>query len=685
MVAPTTSDPARERLPGRLLDRIAASDPALSRLRLASRAMLSLGLSGAVLAAVTFFQPLPIAAYGITAVVSFTGSMSVRDKSVRAQMVTRAMAAVAATLSVLLASLLAPVPLVADLVFLAVIFLAVYARRYGPRGFSVGMIAFMAYFIGDYLRPAPSDIGWVALAIVLAFAVTHLMTFIVLPDNPERDFRRSVAAIDRRINLVLRELMEPGAASVPSGDTRKTLQAHLARLHDTVLMAEGFIPQGEAGSLAAEGAASDLAIALFELQLAVERLVAASFTALPPADLLLAALRHEDIAASLTTTEPPTPAIATARILLRVQRARSRLEKALDGSPSPAFAAPAVAPTPAVPAAAPDGSQSLIPPVLQVPVQVTLACAIAIGCGLLVSPVRWYWAVITAFIVFNNTRSRADTAVRALQRSAGTFGGLIVGTGVATLVHGQPEVSVVAILVLFFFAFYFVQTSYSLMIFLITVALALLYGLMGMFSPELLVVRLAETLIGGLAGALVAFLVYPTRASTAAADALDKYLAALRDLVAAARGRAHGEAAAGDLFARSRVLDRRYADLALAVRPIGGPWGVVTRFGQVREKLLLLAACTHWARTLARSFAASKGIDEATVARIDIAAGELDAGIAAADARRASFFERREGTPAAAAPRRGIPPDGGEEDPAFALEVISILIARSLADGGRTG
>jgi hypothetical protein len=112
---------------------------------------------------------------------------------------------------------------------------------------------------------------------------------------------------------------------------------------------------------------------------------------------------------------------------------------------------------------------------------------------------------------------------------------------------------------------------------------------------------------------------------------------------------------------------------------------VVTRFGQVREKLLLLAACTHWARTLARSFAASNGLDEATVARIDTAAGELDDGIAAADARRASFFDRREGAPATAAPPRGLPPNGEEENPAFALEVISILIGRALADGGRTG
>ncbi|MBN9010679.1 MAG: FUSC family protein, partial [Rhizobiales bacterium] len=158
-------------LPARLLDRIAASDPALSRLRLASRAMLSPGLSGALLGGFTLLHPLPIAAYGMTAVISFTGSMSVRDRSVRAQTVTRAIAAVAAIASVLLASLLSPIPLVADLAFLAVIFAAVYARQYGPRGFSVGMIAFMAYFIGDYLRPTPSDIGWIAMAIVVAIAV----------------------------------------------------------------------------------------------------------------------------------------------------------------------------------------------------------------------------------------------------------------------------------------------------------------------------------------------------------------------------------------------------------------------------------------------------------------------------------------------------------------------------------
>ena len=47
-----------------------------------------------------------------------------------------------------------PLPWAADIVFLAVIFGAVYIRKFGQRWFVVGMIAFMSYFMGDYLRPA---------------------------------------------------------------------------------------------------------------------------------------------------------------------------------------------------------------------------------------------------------------------------------------------------------------------------------------------------------------------------------------------------------------------------------------------------------------------------------------------------------------------------------------------------
>jgi hypothetical protein len=671
----------------RLRDRFAASDPAFSRFRLASRAILSLLVSGALVAGLAFLHALPPAAYGLAIMIPFTASTAIRDKGARAQMETRVYAFASAVASTFAASIFAPIPIAADLAFLIVIFIAVYIRRFGQRWTAVGMIGFMSYFLGDYLRPLPQDIGWLAVTAALALLATHIVASFFLRDDPERDFRRALVTIDRRINLILRQLIQAGHHGAPSEDDRKLLRDHQARLRGTVLMAEGFIPQGEAGSLAAAGPASDLAIILFELQLCVERMVQASYIAPPHEDLLRAMLYHEETvrdAALLRLPETSKSDPVAARLLIRVHRARARIDAALASTPSPAFAAveAAAAPAPIAPPTQ-EATASRVPVAWQTPIQVTLACALAMGCGLLLSTERWYWAVITAFIVFNNTKSRADTAMRALQRSGGSFAGLIGGTVVATLLHGQLEASVVTALLALFLAIYFLQTSYSLMIFFITIALAVLYGVMGTFSPELLFLRLQETVVGSVAGTLVAFLVFPARASRGAAIALDKYLQALGDLVATARRRAHGEKEPLHLLGRSRALDRSYVDLANAVRPLGGPWGVVTRFGGVRERLLLLAGCAHWARVLARSLRPGEAHPDEILAHIDKLAEDVKTRIAKVDAVKETFFERPE-TPDSTTPAAAPQPLTAiteNEDPVFSLGVIAVLLDRATPDG----
>ena len=686
---PPPAAPAQGRL-SRLWDRFIAFDPAFSQLRLASRAILSLLISAAILVAVTLkFGPLPPAAYGLTAVISFNSSMAVRDKGARAQLVTRLYSMLAALAAVFAAALLSPIPVVADIGFLAVIFAAVYIRKFGPRWFAVGMIAFMAYFMGDYLRPRPQDMGWLALAAAVSFGVSQIVTNYILSSDPERDFRRALTTIDKRINLILGELLEAARDQAPVD--RRTLNERVSQLRDIVLMAEGFIPQGGDGSLAARGAASDLAVALFDLQLLVERLVGSAYAALPPADLLQAVIGApgRSIGTSPLVSLPDgdaDTALAT-RLLLRLARARARVEAALvPAAFLPAEPKPAAKPTDepgGKPKPAASGeSRSLIPAEFYLPIQVTLASAIAIGAGVLLSSSRWYWAVLTAFIVFNNTKSRADTAMRALQRSAGTFAGLIGGTIIATLLNGQLVLPAVLIVAFFFLAFYLLQTSYSLMIFFITLALALIYGLMGSFTPQLLLLRLGETVIGSLAGVFVAFFVFPARASSGVADALDKYLKALSDLVAAARARAHGAPEPQHLLARSRLLDRAYADLANAARPLGGPWSAVTRFGGVRQRLLWLSGCAHWGRVLARSLKPGETLPAEQAARIDALADEVSTRIARAEAMKQAFFDRHRAGGEAAPVQRTLPPAVMEnEDPVLALEIISLLLERASGGG----
>jgi hypothetical protein len=667
-IAEEVAKPAGSSMIARLRDRLAASDPAYSRLRMASKALLSLLIAGALLAGFSFLvMPLPIAAYGLAVVISFTASMAIRDASFEQQVLSRTYAWAVTIVCVFVASLLAPIPLVADLVFLVVIFGAVYIRRYGLRWFAVGMIAFMAYFMGDYLQPKPGDIGWLALAGAVAFSVTQLVAGSIFRDDPERDFRRALVTIDQRIEAIFRALIAASTVDRPA------MQEQLARLRDIVLMAEGFIPQGEVGSLAARGPASELAVTLFDLQLVVERMARASYIAPPPPALVRALLDGRPVAASADDG-------TAARLLLRIGRARTKLTETLGPLPSPAFvpienAVPAGAKPAATGAAATPGPW--VPLVWQLPIQVTLACAIAMAAGHYASSTRWYWAVITAFIVFNNAKSRADTAMRALQRTAGTLAGIVGGTLLATLMHDQTIASAIAIPVLFFVAFYYLQVSYGLMIFIVTLALALLYGLMGSFSPDLLVERLIETVIGSVAGAGVAFLVFPARTSESVAAALDKYLSALRDVMTAAKGRALREPEPLHLLARSRLLDKAYAELATTARAIGGKWGAVTRFGEVRERLLILSGAAHWARVLARSLPPEPALTEAQTARIGELTAELDVRIDAAAAVKDSFFERPEGDDAENVAPRPPLPISEEADPVFALEAISSLIRRA--------
>ena len=82
-----------------------------------------------------------------------------------------------------------------------------------------------------------------------------------------------------------------------------------------------------------------------------------------------------------------------------------------------------------------------------------------------------------------------------------------------------------------FCAFYFMQVTQSLMAFWITTMLALLYGLLGQFSFDVLLVRIEETAIGAVIGVAVAILVLPTNIGTVLRKDTRDFLAELSALI----------------------------------------------------------------------------------------------------------------------------------------------------------
>ncbi|MEE1927233.1 FUSC family protein [Streptomyces sp. TRM 70351] len=163
-------------------------------------------------------------------------------------------------------------------------------------------------------------------------------------------------------------------------------------------------------------------------------------------------------------------------------------------------------PAPAPPALPGTG---LARPTTRQAVQATVACALALLAGQVISEDRWYWAVGAAWWIFVNTVSRGETLVRGFRRVLGTVTGIVVGLLVAVPLRGEPAPTAVLVAVCVFGIFYTAAVSYSWMTLAVTVLVSSLYGLLGVLEPGLLALRLAETGVGAVCAALAVVLVLP--------------------------------------------------------------------------------------------------------------------------------------------------------------------------------
>jgi hypothetical protein len=154
-----------------------APDPGLLRLRTSLRAVIGVGL--AVAAAELSGLPLPASVTGGLA--ALVALFTVGDPTVRGQAMTTAWLP-AAGLSVLtLATALHNLPLLRDAAFLAVVFIGVYARRFGPRGNALGVFAFMMFFATQFLRATPAQLPELSAAVLMALVASSLVRFGVWP------------------------------------------------------------------------------------------------------------------------------------------------------------------------------------------------------------------------------------------------------------------------------------------------------------------------------------------------------------------------------------------------------------------------------------------------------------------------------------------------------------------------
>lgn len=626
---------------------VIGSDPGLLRLRMATRTTAALGCSLLALYVLTRAtgQPLTVALLGV--VITMVASRSVNEPDPRQQRITMALLPVPAAVAITAAAVLASHRVVSDAVFVVVVFAAAYIRRFGARGRALGMVAFMSYFFTLYLRARISELPWMIGAVAVGTVCTFVMTTYVMPDRPERVLRATVRALRARMAIVVDTTAEAVHTGRLDERRRRRMRARTLRLNETALMVQSQIEdKADPATLWPGVTAEQLAPWLLDAELAIEWVATAGRRAaalasenpgaipartraalvdalstlgrairLPEPDGLRRAadqaqrLLDEQCRPAVSADDDPgeaavrrlalaivNAATATSDVRAIVDRAATRGPLASADSERPPASGGALADEPTE-----EAQPAGLRPTTRQAVQVSVAASLAIVAGELVSPARWYWAVIAAFVIFAGTNSWGETLTKGWQRLLGTLLGVPCGVLVATLLAGDKTAALAGIFVCLFCAFYFMTVTYSLMTFWITTMLALLYGLLGQFSFGVLMLRIEETAIGAVIGATVAIVVLPTHTRAAIRDDTRTFLAGLSVLIDVSTAAMFGAGESVSPSEQARQVDRDLQQFRVTAKPLlAGVAGLAGR-RSIRRALRIFAACDRYGRSLARS------------------------------------------------------------------------------------
>ncbi len=608
-----------------LRDRLMATDPGLVRLMLAIRGTLAVLLTTIVAIVASGLLKVPPTDFASGVILSMLGPFLTREPTLRQRQRGLLVLTVPAAGVTIATAVLHGYGIAGDSFFLLLVFLCFLLHLRGPRAVGIGLIAVVEAYVGLYLELPPSTLPDQILSVIVAAPITAFACFVVVPVNPAATLRRAVRAVQWRAAQVLRLALR--VASDESGRAAARLRRELARLNEAALAADDQL------ALLKPIGREAVRAGLIELELAAARSIEALYVAEPGprhrTRLLLHARRMARGRRYHLRPDLAEPGGLRAN-LVQLGHAAHDLGKAAREmrAATDATAAPSLPPGPLA---------------WRLAARVTLAAALAMAGGMALSPQRWFWAVITVYVVFLNARSRGDTIYKGLQRLGGTLIGIASGLALTMLLIGSTRLQLAGLLLSVFGMFYLILYSYTAGIFCVTMLLGLLYGLFGIPLGALLALRLEETAIGAVAAILVAAFVLPLRTRDQVMRSGRNVLTALVDAVRASREAMAGTPGAEPLE-QMRQVDRQVADLRLAMAPLTAGRSLMRRPALERPVSALLD-CVHWARALAAASHPRPGAPEAEAlaAQIEARLAQL-AGMQSASGEEAATAPKSSGT-----------------------------------------
>lgn len=535
---------------------------------------------------------------------------------------------------------LAPIPPAALAALVVVLTFGTFLRRFGPPGFLAGLLLFVGSFVGFILSKLLdiSSLGWLAAVLFIGVGMAALAQFTLFYPSRRSALRRLRRSIDGRIGQVMAAALDFIDDPV---DQRKRQRVHrlLVRLNETTLMADAqladpaALPRGATaaaihqrmfdGELASANTARfAIRIAEFELERLPIQLVRNALRAIEdqqPERAIKAAteLRRwldagDECDAGLDRTQRIVIHRFTSSVLeiaevLRSARDQPDPHQLPDDEPfDPAVSLTAgwlpgtsdVSATASTERSARRFDRSRMKNSSRAAIQISVSVTAAILFGTLLSPDRFYWAVIATFVTFLGAHNAAEQVRKSAHRVIGTIVGVFLGAVLVHLIGNHVLWSITAILISVFIGIYLIRISYAVMVTAITIMVSQLYVRLHEFSTELLLLRLAETALGATCAMLTVLFVLPLRTRRVIRVAAREQLQALHEVIDLAVERVRSTSDDADLRPAARRLDAAFQSLDAVTTPSRNRLPGMSGTGLREQFGYAMSAARHYARNL---------------------------------------------------------------------------------------
>lgn len=662
-----------------LLERLAAADPGLNRLRLSVRVVGGVGVAMAVSYGLSHLAGrADVVSMVVSALVALQLGFSVNDGTAVRQLVSTFALTVVYTAALLMGTALHGHRALSLVVLCAMVFVGAWVRRFGTIGVGIGMMAWMGDFIGFYLGPEVGGYRWELMAVGAGAIGMAAVSFGLFWPRPAQALRRTQRSFLARVKAVAEAATEVLLVDQPGGAGLALERLHRSqdRLNETALMitaqlaTPAALPEGTSAQL--------LHQRLFDAELSIqtvarmaERLVGIPGTAalrrrvaevlvgVRAGDVALAAQEAQALGDRLSKAErrgtrglaegdPANAALYRLAGALAAWAEATSAWLALADRPQPGARTVPLRPTVELVSGYLPGSASLtaavvesdpaplarrlrLRPTTRLAVQMTMAVGLAIVVGDAISGRRFYWAALAAFLAFFGTNTSGEQVTKAFNRILGTALGLGTGIFMAHLVGDRVHVALAVSLACLLLGIYFMRVSYAIFVIGLVTMLGQVYVVFGEFTNALLFLRLLETAVGAVIAMAVAVVVFPVRTDRAVEVALSEALRRLDTFLSHVGGRLDRPEDVSQLRQDARMLDQALWTLSVTARPLSRTL-MGTGSDRITGQLARISALRHYAANLAH-FAESATFDPTTMEELGRIVGKLRTSIAAVDPR----------------------------------------------------